>query len=190
MVIHVAKGNWSFNYMNATAKAIHDFLRSLGCELSGDFKKTPMRAAKLWQQHLLKGEGADLSKLFGRGILSQTHDPVVLCNIDVHLVCPHHLTVAFGTCDVAYIPNDKICGLGVLSDLACLCTARLVLQEDATANIANALIQHLGAQAAGASITARHPCHNISRAHQAEVVTVAYRGHKQNKQTLQRLLQR
>lgn len=148
-------------------------LSSLGCTLEGEMVKTPAHAARLWTEHLLSGEGVDLAKTLGRGSRSRARAPVTLLDIGVHLVCPHHLTVAFGHAHLAYLPNGRLAGFGALARLVKSATARLVLQEEAAETIAATMVEHLGARAAVVVIDATHPCHNVpyGRSHRARAVT-------------------
>ncbi len=163
------------SHRRQTQDAIRGLLESWGVRITGELKGTPKRVAELWHDTLLAGEGVDLKGLLAGGTLCKTCQPVSLLDIDVHLVCPHHLTVAFGKAHLAYIPGGRVASFGHLSDLASVCTSRMILQEEATTLIAKALVEHLTAAAAVCVIEARHPCHNLTRprAHRAEVVTWA-----------------
>ena len=159
-------------------RAFAALLRALGAKPEGELSHSPGRAAELWTQHLLAGEGADLGKALGRGIAHADATPVCIADMGVHLVCPHHLTVAFGKAHLAYLPGGRIAGLGALSEAARLCTARFVLQEQATQDLAAAVVEHLGAIAAVALIEATHPCHNVphGRSHDARAITWGHAG--------------
>ncbi len=171
-------------------RAVADLLAALGCRLRGELAGTPARVAALWTEHLLAGEGADLGALLGRGSGAPSAAPVTLLDVGVHLVCPHHLTVAFGTAHVGYLPRRRVAGFGALARLIHACTARLVLQEDASTAIARALCDHLDAEAAVAVIDATHPCHNVphGRSHRAHAVTWGQAGSRRGAAELRRLL--
>ena len=47
--------------------AIRDLLTGLGCELTGELRDTPRRAAELWTSYLLDGEGQDPRRILGTG---------------------------------------------------------------------------------------------------------------------------
>ncbi|MEZ4273399.1 MAG: GTP cyclohydrolase I [Myxococcota bacterium] len=83
--------------------------------------------------------------MFHKDIKAQSNGPVILTKIGVHLICPHHLTVAFGEASVAYIPGTQVASFGAISDLVQACTARLTFQETATQDIVDNLAQHLQA---------------------------------------------
>jgi GTP cyclohydrolase IA len=141
-----------------------ELLASFGHPATGDLADTPDRAARLWHEELLKGEGVAPATALGRGLASSSRAPVLLRDVAIHLVCPHHLTIGFGAAHVAYAPGGRLASFGGLVKLVEACTCRLVLQEEAAHNIASALVEHLGARAAVAQLSATHPCHNVPHA--------------------------
>ena len=136
-------------------------------------EETAARIEKFWAEHLLGGHTFDLAASLGDGIAHEDATPVALEGIGVHLVCPHHLTVAFGSASLAYLPGGKIAGLGGLATMVEHSCARLVLQEDAAKQAAQAVVAGLGAKAAVVCIDARHPCHGVlvPRSHEARLTT-------------------
>ena len=176
---------------NALQTAFATVLAALPRVQPGGLEGTPARAAELWLKHLLRGEGRDLNAALGRGVPSTASAPVAVSGMGVHLICPHHLTVACGTADVAYVPAGRIVGLGRLSHLVEMATSRLVLQEDATESIATALEISLAPAAVMVIIEARHPCHTIlhPRSHAAQTQTWALRGPPSSRKKLERLIQ-
>ncbi len=136
------------------------------------------RAARLWRRHRLAGSDCDLLATLGQGHPSSLQTPVRVRGMGIHLVCPHHLTVALGHAEVAYLPAGRLVGLGRLARLARRACARLVLQEQATQEMADVLVRALGAQASWVQITAAHPCVGISapRSHPAQAISQAGAG--------------
>ena len=159
-------------------RSLKSLFKALGCPLEGELRASPKRAAELWRSVLLQGEGKDPVRVLGKGISSRTTSPVLLQGIGVHMVCPHHLTVAFGTAQIAYVPRGRIVSFGKLADLLTCCTARLVLQEEATDEIVRALMEGITPQAAWCEIKAEHPCHRLTRPrdHASEIITWAEDG--------------
>ena len=174
----------------AAKAAVRELLLALGCELRGELVGTPARVAELWADHLLAGERLEPRALLGRGSATRSRAPVTLQNLGVHLVCPHHLTVAFGVAHVAYLPNGRAAGFGALARLVRACTARLVLQEEASQEIADIIVDRLGARAAAVVIDAVHPCHNVphGRSHGAHAVTWGEAGQPRAARELRQLL--
>jgi GTP cyclohydrolase I len=172
--------------------AFAELTSALGVPPDPELARTPARAADLWANHLLAGEGVDLASTLGDAAPSRSTAPVSLFGLGVHLVCPHHLTVAFGRAHVAYVPGGRIVGFGALARLVDAATSRLTLQEDATVAVATTLVEALGASAAVAVIDAVHPCHNVlhARSHGAHAVTWASQGAPAAARRLERDLRR
>ena len=176
----------------AVAKTVSALLEALGHTPRGPLKETPARVAELWTHKLLAGEHYDFDSLLERSSPTTSTSPISVLDIGIHIVCPHHLTVAFGKAHVAYVPKGRILGFGAIADLVTACTARLILQEDATDLICQSLVEHFEAKAAVATIEATHPCLNLThpRAHSARVVSWASHGHKGQSKELRALLKR
>ena len=171
--------------------AVANLLDALGQELTGDLKKTPKRVAQLWTTQLLAAEQLDSEEILTKSAMkSKAATPVCVTNLGTYLVCPHHLTIAFGTTHIAYEPNGKIAGFGALADLVQANTALLTFQEDATENIAEAIATHLGAKAVVVMMNATHPCHTLNhpRAHTSKIITWGQRGTKTRLTALKQLL--
>ena len=145
----------------------------------------------MWTQQLLAGEQLNSEQILTQSTMSsKATTPVCVTNLGTYLICPHHLTVAFGTTHIAYQPNGKLAGFGALADLVQANTARLTFQEDATENIAEAIANHLDAKAVVVMMTASHPCHTLNhpRAHTSQIITWADRGTKVRIASLKQLL--
>ena len=171
-------------------KAFGDLLDALGHARRPGLRRTARRAAQLWLERLVPAQTRSPAEIFRRSPATVNPTPVVVRGIGMHLVCPHHLTVALGTATVGYIPTDRLAGFGSLAELVAGCTNGLVLQEDATQAIADALVGHLHARAAAVHISAVHPCHNLAvpRSHSARAETWATAGEPGALRLLHRLL--
>jgi GTP cyclohydrolase I len=172
------------------AKAVEQLLHAMDVEISGECAQTPERVAELWADHLLVSQDKAPEDINLTLSPAPNHTPVALVNIGVHLVCPHHLTIAFGTAHICYEPGEHVVGFGALTRLMEHCTQRLCLQEDATAMAANLLQERLQARAVCVVIDARHPCHNIihTRGHDARAITWAHAGDAEAAQRLEEKL--
>ena len=116
---------------------------------------TPMRAAKALQ-FFTKGYCQTVSEVVGAGVFNEeTHnDMVVVRNIDIHSLCEHHMVPFSGKVHIAYIPNGKILGLSKLSRIADVYSRRLQVQERLTRQIAQAIMDLIGAQGVGVVVEA------------------------------------
>jgi GTP cyclohydrolase I len=122
-------------------------------------QETPARMVKAWA-HWTSGYSVDIAKLlkvFEDG--AENYDQMVTVkDIPIYSKCEHHLADIFGTVTISYIPNGKIVGLSKLSRLADAFARRLQVQERLTAQIADALVEHLEPIGVGVLVRARHMC--------------------------------
>jgi GTP cyclohydrolase I len=83
---------------------------------------------------------------------------VVVKDIPFYSKCEHHMADIFGTATIAYVPNGKIVGLSKLNRLLDIYARRLQVQERLTAQVADALMEHLQPKGSAVLIKARHMC--------------------------------
>jgi GTP cyclohydrolase I len=165
------------------AAAIEDFLRALGHDPAREpsLEGTGARVTDLYADELLDGYRADLDAIFREA--TPTPAPadasvVAVQRIATHVVCPHHLTIAAGHAGVAYLPGERVVGLGSIVQLVDACAHRLALQEEVGASIVRALVDRLGARGAACILTLRHGCleHHGEKKRGARVRTIALAG--------------
>ena len=136
------------------------FLRSIGEDPDRPgLQETPARVVKAWK-HWTSGydqDPASVLKAFEDGA-EQYNELIVVRNIPVYSHCEHHLAPFFGKATVGYMPNGKIVGLSKLTRLVECFSKRLQVQERLTIQVANALMENLGAKAVGVVIRCRHLC--------------------------------
>lgn len=180
-----------------TADALEQAVRSLlaACDLDlshRDLVGTPKRVAKLWLEQVLSGYADDPAVILGDPVMGEGDtELVVIRDIPCHGMCPHHLMPWAGSATVAYLPSDKLVGFGRLNDLVHCYTRRLTLQERAANDIADALIEQLGARGAACVIVGAHNCLNVpGDKHDTRVVTASYRGELKTRPDLQAQLVR
>lgn len=143
--------------------AVKDILHMVepgeGGVLREGLQETPTRVTKA-MAHWFSGYDADIAgilKVFEDG--AENYDQMVIVkDIPIYSKCEHHMADIFGTVTIAYIPNGKIVGLSKLSRLADAFARRLQVQERLTAQIADALVEHLQPIGVGVMIKARHMC--------------------------------
>src|SRR5258706_14365385 len=102
----------------AAARAIEDFLRALGHAPEGDLEGTGERVADAWADDLLEGEAVDAATVLREGALdlgAEGSGLVVVRDLTVTTICPHHLLPAQGTAMVAYLPSARVAGIGTIA---------------------------------------------------------------------------
>lgn len=145
----------------AAARAIEDFLRALGHEPVGDLEGTGERVADAWADDLLEGEAIDAAAVLREGSIeidASDAGLVIVRDLAVTTMCPHHLLPAQGTGLVAYIPGERVAGIGTLAHIVDALSRRLTLQERIGADVVALLVRELGARGALCRLTLTHSC--------------------------------
>jgi GTP cyclohydrolase I len=147
------------------AEAVARFLDALGlpAEVRGapDLDLTPRRVAEAWLEDLVDGYAKDPAEILADALPSRGRDLVAVTGIDFHSVCPHHLLPSRGVAHVAYVPGGRVVGFGQIVKLVDALAHRLVLQEDLARQIADALVEHVGARGAACLLDAEQLCMTV-----------------------------
>lgn len=163
----------------AAEAAIRAFLDALGFDpAQPGLAGTPRRVAAAYLGPITQGYEADPVATLGDGFPAPGEGALFARELPLMFTCPHHLTLAFGVAHVGIIPGAVIPGLGRIAKLVDALSRRLILQEELTHAIAQALYEGLGASATAVRIEARHGCvalEDFARA-STSIVTEATRG--------------
>ena len=140
---------------------------------------TPKRVAKAYTEILggyREDPAAHLDKQFDVG----HNEMIIVKDIPFASLCEHHMLPFIGRAHVAYIPSDggKVCGLSKLSRLVDGFARRLQVQERLNMQVADALMDRLGAEGAMVVMEAEHLCMSMRgvRKPGATTTTSAVRG--------------
>jgi GTP cyclohydrolase I len=114
------------------------------------------------------------------------NNAVILKDIELVSICEHHLLPFTGVAHVAYLPNKRVVGLGRIPKLVEVLASRPQLQENLTAQIAEAIELGLGAKGVIVVIEARHHCVASRGARQPEANTVTVKALGQYSQAADR----
>jgi GTP cyclohydrolase I len=108
-------------------------------------------------------------------------DLVAVRDIQVVIMCPHHLMPATGVVHVAYAPGARVVGLGALGRLVNCFARRLTLQESLVQSVADALIAHAGARGAACAAELAPTCLTAreEHCHAASALSIATAGEMQ-----------
>ena len=103
---------------------------------------------------------------------------VLLRDIQLRSICEHHLLPFLGIAHVAYVPHERIVGLGRLARVVEVVAARPQLQERIGVQVADAIEEALEAEGVLVVIDAAHDCMRTRGERQARstAVTVTARG--------------
>ncbi|WP_429322823.1 GTP cyclohydrolase I FolE [Paraburkholderia sp. GAS448] len=140
--------------------------------------RTAQRVRELWQKRLLDGYDTDPAEVLGTGFEDARRDMVIVRNIAVHGICPHHLLPFRGIAHVAYLPGGRLHGFGRIARMIDAIGHRYTYQEWMTNEIANTLVTHGQARGAACLIEAEQLCLLMgeNRRGDERVVTQCYAG--------------
>jgi len=172
-----AQGEFDFD---RAERAVKELLLALGEDINRDgLRDTPRRVAKALSENFA-GLYQD-----PREILQVTFDAghrelVIVRDIEVYSHCEHHLTPFHGVAHIGYIPGDsgRITGLSKLARLVDLFAKRPQVQERLTTQVADSLMEILGAAGVIVILDCEHLCMSMRgvRKPEARTVTSAVRG--------------
>ena len=159
--------------------AVVELLHAIGEDpTKAHFSSTPERVAEAYAE-FFAGVGQDpLDHLRESVPIDQLSDAVVVTDITVRSMCEHHLLPFLGVAHVAYLPGDRVVGLGKLPRVVNTFSARPQMQESLTEQIADALVEGLDPRGVLVVIEARHQCVAARGVEQtnSRTITIASRG--------------
>jgi GTP cyclohydrolase I len=141
--------------------------------------ETPRRVTKAFGE-FFSGYGEDpkavLSKTFKE--VGGYDDIVLVRDIPFSSHCEHHMVPFVGKAHIAYLPHDGVVGISKLARLVEVFSRRLQVQENLTAQIIDAINEHLNPRGAAVLLEAEHMCMSMRgvRAHGAVTVTQRFTG--------------
>jgi GTP cyclohydrolase I len=148
-------------------------------------KQTPHRVAELYAD-FFAGVGADASAPLAhtisvaQGPAPETlpSGPVVLRDVRFRSVCEHHLLPFAGKAHLAYLPAERVVGLGALPRVVDILASRPQVQERLGEQIADAIAHGVDARGVLVVLDAAHECVTMRGGRQvdATTVTIAARG--------------
>jgi len=155
-------------------RALTEFLDALGYDPnSAELEGTPARVVEAYLHDLLSGETVDVAQLLKEGsVPGQAHSLVMVRDIDIACLCPHHLLPAQGKAVVAYVPGTRLLGLGTIAALVTALSRRLTLQERITEEVVESLTQIGGAKGAYCRLELEHACLRLRGQRQSSAVVV------------------
>jgi GTP cyclohydrolase I len=161
------------------AAAVREILIAIGEDPERDgLIDTPNRVARAYAE-MFTGLQADPAEVLAT-TFDLGHDEMVLVrDIEVWSTCEHHLLPFTGVAHVGYIPSKgRITGLSKLARLVDAFAKRPQVQERLTSQVADALVEHLGARGVIVVIECEHLCMTMRgvRKPGAKTVTSAVRG--------------
>lgn len=104
---------------------------------------------------------------------------IVVKNITLKSVCEHHIAPFIGKAHIAYIPGEKVVGLSKLARLVRGYAKRMQIQEKITVQIAEAVMEKMGAKGVAVMLEATHTCmvcRGVEESTDSSTITISTRG--------------
>lgn len=119
--------------------------------------ETPDRVARMYSE-LCDGMDRSASEHLSKTFAVSGDDLVIERDITFYSLCEHHMLPFYGKAAIGYIPNGRVAGLSKLARTVEVFARRLQLQEQLTAQVADALMAELYCKGAIVYMEAEHMC--------------------------------
>jgi GTP cyclohydrolase I len=166
--------------LDRVERAVRELLLAIGEDPDRDgLKETPARVARSYAE-IFSGIGQTPEDVLTTSFESSHDELILVRDIEVYSTCEHHLVPFHGVAHVGYIPggDGRVTGLSKLARLVEVYARRPQLQERMTAQIADALSEHLKPLGVLVVIEAEHLCMSMRgvRKPGSRTITSAVRG--------------
>jgi len=164
--------------------AVTTLLKWIGEDVDREgLRDTPARVTKAYGE-LFNGYSQDTVEVLGRTFeeAGGYDDMVLVKDIGFHSHCEHHMVPIIGKAHVAYLPDDRILGLSKIARVVEIFARRLQIQENLTAQIAQAIDEALKPRGVAVMIEAEHMCMAMRGIQKqgTSTITTCYTGDFQN----------
>ena len=161
-------------------KAVRDLLIAVGEDPDRDgLRETPDRMARAYRE-MFSGLHDDPCEVLSAKFDIGHSEMILVKDIPMYSMCEHHLLPFHGVAHVGYIPSDDgyVTGLSKLARLVEGYARRPQVQERLTSQIADALVDELGANGVIVVVEAEHLCMSMRgvRKPGSKTITSAVRG--------------
>lgn len=134
---------------------------------------TPERISRMYQE-IFGGLYQDAKEPLAKRFSAANNEMILVKDIEFYSTCEHHLLPFFGKAHVAYVPNQEVVGLSKIPRTVEVFARRPQLQEQLTAQIADAMMQELNPQGVMVMIEAEHTCMTMRGIKKPGSKTVTY----------------
>lgn len=170
-------------------QAVRLLLEGIGedCGREG-LKETPGRVARMYEE-IFAGMDQSAKEHLSKTFTAENNEMIVEKDISFYSTCEHHLMPFYGKVHIAYIPDGKVVGISKLARTVEVFARRLQIQEQMTAQIADAIMQDLQPKGVIVMVQAEHMCMTMRGVKKpgSRTVTMAARGVLKENENLQNM---
>lgn len=135
--------------------------------------ETPDRVARMYEE-IFAGMYQDAAEPLSKRFHVAGNEMVLEKDIVFYSICEHHLMPFFGKAHVAYIPKGEVVGLSKIARTVEVFAKRPQLQEQLTAQIADAINEQLHPMGVMVMLEAEHTCMTMRGVKKPGSKTVSY----------------
>lgn len=135
--------------------------------------ETPDRVARMYEE-IFAGMYQDAAEPLSKRFYVAGNEMVLEKDIVFYSTCEHHLMPFFGKAHVAYIPKGEVVGLSKIARTVEVFAKRPQLQEQLTAQIADAINEQLHPMGVMVMLEAEHTCMTMRGVKKPGSKTVSY----------------
>ena len=155
-------------------QAVRLFLEAIGEDINREgLKDTPERISKMCRE-LFGGIGREADEHLNVTFNTQINEMILEKDVVFYCVWEHHLVPFFGKAHIAYIPDGKVVGLSKLARTVETYSKRPQIQEQLTAQIADAIMEFLQPKGVMVIMEAEHLCMSMRGVNKPGTKTVTY----------------
>ena len=135
------------------------------------------RVARMYEE-IASGSSMDAREVLQTQFEESHQELVLMRDMPFYSLCEHHLLPFFGSAHVAYIPRGKVVGISKLARTVDIFAKRPQVQERLTSQIADAIMEAVGAEGVAVVLRAEHLCMSMRgvEKRQARMMTSAMLG--------------
>ncbi|MCM1123801.1 MAG: GTP cyclohydrolase I FolE [Eubacterium sp.] len=159
-------------------EAVRLLLEGIGEDVTREgLADTPNRIARMYEE-IYKGMDEDPALHLSKTFTVENNGIVVEKDITFYSTCEHHMLPFYGKAHIAYVPDGRVVGLSKLARTVEVFARRLQIQEQMTAQIADAVMDNLKPQGVMVMLEAEHMCMTMRGVAKpgSQTVTMAARG--------------
>lgn len=155
-------------------QAVQLFLEAIGEDTTREgLLDTPKRISEMCKE-IFGGVGKDAEEHLSVTFHTEGSDMVIEKDITFYSVCEHHLVPFIGKAHIAYIPDGRVAGLSKLARTVETYARRPQIQEQLTAQIADAIMKYLKPKGVMVMLEAEHLCMSMRGVNKPGTKTVTY----------------
>ncbi len=144
-------------------KTIQNIIKYVGDDPEREGLKNCEKNFKETLDTFFSGYRVNTDEIFNTTSMPSYDSVIFIKNIDLISICEDHFLPFIGLVSIAYVPNNKITGIGDFTNLVNAFCRRLQLQERLTMQIGQAIDKYLEPKGVAIRIAANHLCVKVNK---------------------------